>query len=200
MVIDYKLGKIYKIVNDLNDEIYIGSTVNTLSKRMANHRANSVKYPNIKLYKFVKDNGGWDHFKIILIEDYPCERKEQLLQREQYYKKIATLNNNNCYGFDWEREKRRHKKYRESNKDKLKVIMKEYYESNKDKIKDKKKEYYESNKDKLKDKMKEYYESNKDKIKDKKKEYYESNKDKIKDKMKEYYESNKDKIKGKSNN
>jgi len=148
MVIDYKKGKIYKIVNDINDEIYIGSTVNTLSKRMVNHRADSVKCPDRKLYKFVADNGGWQHFKIILIEDYPCERKEQLLQREQYYKKIATLNINNCYGYDWERDMRRHKIYRESNKDKIKEYDKKYRESNKDKIK----EYRESNKDKIKEK------------------------------------------------
>jgi len=130
-MIDYKKGKIYKIVNDLNDEIYVGSTVNTLSQRMAHHKYNFEKYPERKIYKFIRDIGGdWSHCKIILIEDYPCERKEQLLQREQYYKKIATLNDNNCYGLD----KKRYKKWYESNKDNIKEYKEKYYESNKDKI------------------------------------------------------------------
>ena len=35
----YANGKIYKIVNDVNDEIYVGSTVKQLSNRMAQHRS-----------------------------------------------------------------------------------------------------------------------------------------------------------------
>jgi len=131
MVIDYKKGKIYKIINDVNDDVYIGSTVNTLSKRMVNHKDDYKKYPDRKLYKFIRDNGGWDHFKIILIEDYPCERKEQLLQREQYYKKIATLNDRNCYGLDKKREKQTKKEY-----------DKEYRVLNKSNIVEKNKKYY----------------------------------------------------------
>jgi len=124
MVIDYKKEKVYKIVNDINDDVYVGSTVNTLSQRMAHHKYDFEKYPDRKIYKFIRDIGGdWSHCKIILIEDYPCERKEQLLQREQYYKKIATLNNYNCFGLD----KKRFKKYK-------KKYMDEYYESNKAKV------------------------------------------------------------------
>jgi len=131
-MIDYKKGKIYKIVNDLNDEIYVGSTVNTLSQRMAHHKYDFERYPDRKIYKFIRDIGGdWSHCKIILIEDYPCERKEQLLQREQYYKKIATLNNYNCFGFDKKRKKKYNKEYREANKDKIKEYKEKYYESNK---------------------------------------------------------------------
>jgi len=120
-MIDYKNGKIYKIVNDLNDDVYVGSTVNTLSQRMAHHKYDFERYPDRKIYKFIRNTGGdWSHYKIILIEDYPCDRKEQLLQREQYYKKIATLNNNNCFGFDKKRKKKYNKEYREANKDKIK--------------------------------------------------------------------------------
>ena len=35
---DYKNGKIYCIRNNINDDIYVGSTTQPLSKRMAWHR------------------------------------------------------------------------------------------------------------------------------------------------------------------
>jgi len=71
---------------------------------------------------------------------------------------------------------KRHKAYREKNKDKIAKIGKAYYEKNKDKIAKQKKAYYEKNKDKLKA----YREKNKDKIAKQKKAYYEKNKEKQK--------------------
>jgi len=157
MVVDYSKAKIYKIINDVNDEIYVGSTVLTLSQRMAHHKEKSVRYPDRKLYKFISNNGGWCHFKIILIEDYPCERRDQMVQREQYYKDFlkATLNDFNCYGLD---KNRRHdtviryrKQYNEINKEALKEYMEKYYESNKENIKQSRNQYYNSNIDKIKE-------------------------------------------------
>jgi len=141
MVIDYKKGKIYKIINDINDEIYVGSTVLTLAQRFGHHKEDSLKYQDRKIYKFVADNGGWSHFKIILIEDYPCDRKEQLLMREQYYKETlkATLNDKNCFGLDKERMEIYQKQFYQQHIDELKQQMKQYYTNNKDEIKQYKK-------------------------------------------------------------
>jgi predicted GIY-YIG superfamily endonuclease len=36
---DFNKGKIYKITNDYNDDIYIGSTCDTLNRRFSNHKA-----------------------------------------------------------------------------------------------------------------------------------------------------------------
>lgn len=38
MVVNYSKGKIYKIINNITDDIYIGSTVNSLSQRLSLHR------------------------------------------------------------------------------------------------------------------------------------------------------------------
>ena len=35
---DYSKGNIYKILNSIDDETYVGSTIKTLSQRMAQHR------------------------------------------------------------------------------------------------------------------------------------------------------------------
>jgi len=43
MKVDYSKGKIYKITNDFNDEIYVGSTCDTLVKRFSNHKKDSKK-------------------------------------------------------------------------------------------------------------------------------------------------------------
>ena len=74
----YQNGKIYKIVSDLTDKIYIGSTTQPLYKRHHQHIKSSNKYTSIELINL-------GHTRIELIEDFPCERKEQLNAREGYY-------------------------------------------------------------------------------------------------------------------
>ena len=83
---NYKNGRIYKICNNVNNLIYIGSTTLPLSKRMAVHRTYSKNkyYKDMKLYKYIHELG-IHNFSIILIENYPCCNKEQLLQRERFY-------------------------------------------------------------------------------------------------------------------
>ena len=82
----YNSGKIYKLVNDVNDQIYIGSTTTSLSQRFSGHKMDSKKHPNQRIYKHVAELGGWEHFKIVLIEEVgDCENKMQLGRRERYW-------------------------------------------------------------------------------------------------------------------
>lgn len=90
---DYSKAKIYKIVSDVDDEVYIGATCGSLAHRMSVHRATSRNKPERCLYAHVDALGGWQHFSIILVEDFPCERKEQLSARERYWvEEMSTLN------------------------------------------------------------------------------------------------------------
>jgi group I intron endonuclease len=104
-MVNYQNGKIYKIINDINDEIYIGSTTKLLCQRLTQHRSDSRKNINRKLFKFVRENGGWRNFRIILIEFHVCDTKAELLRREQYHIDLLrpTLNSNNASGWDIER-------------------------------------------------------------------------------------------------
>ncbi len=44
-MVNYSLGKIYKIVDNTNNNIYIGSTCEpTLARRLASHRTNYNNY------------------------------------------------------------------------------------------------------------------------------------------------------------
>ena len=95
---DYKNGRIYKIINDVNDEIYVGSTTQLLCKRMATHRNNTKLQPNRKLYNTM-NSLGIEHFKIILLENYPCNNREELNSREEHYRKLLnpSLNSYRCH-------------------------------------------------------------------------------------------------------
>ena len=56
---DFSKGKIYKITNDYNDDVYVGSTCDTLGRRFSSHKAKSkqVKSNSIKLYKLINEIG-----------------------------------------------------------------------------------------------------------------------------------------------
>lgn len=94
-------GRIYKIVNDINDKIYIGSTKCSLYQRLYQHKADSTKDRCKKYRLYIETESlGWHHFKIILIEEIEFQNRDQLHQREQYYIEILKpiLNKSNAFG------------------------------------------------------------------------------------------------------
>ena len=78
---DYQKGKVYRILQDNEKTVYIGSTTQELSARMGQHRKGLVNYPHLKLYKLMAEVGV-DRFTIELIVDCPCERREILTRAE----------------------------------------------------------------------------------------------------------------------
>jgi len=86
-MVNYKLGKIYKIMSNQTNQIYVGSTTKKhLSDRMYYHRAKfrnwldkkGCYYSSFELFEF-------PDVKIILIESYPCDNRDQLRMREQFH-------------------------------------------------------------------------------------------------------------------
>ena len=63
----YETCYVYKIINDIDDLIYIGSTADKLCKRMVAHRMNAKREntKNTKIYTHINLHG-IDNFKIIL--------------------------------------------------------------------------------------------------------------------------------------
>ena len=126
---------------------------------------------------------------IILIEDYPCDRKEQLLMRERHY--IETMECVNKYRPIISREElRQHcknfdKQYYENNKEELKRKSNENYQKNKEDRKEYNKNKAQEYRDKNKDYFKEYREKNKEELKRKQREIYQENKDEINRKQRE---------------
>jgi hypothetical protein len=52
----YENGKVYKLINLVDDQIYVGSTCLTLSKRMYGHRAAMKAHPNRTQYQHFANN------------------------------------------------------------------------------------------------------------------------------------------------
>lgn len=72
----YKDFVIY-IINHIDSlNCYIGSTKN-FKKRIFQHkkasRNRTKKIYHSRLYRFIRDNGGWDKFEIKILESYPCD-------------------------------------------------------------------------------------------------------------------------------
>ena len=91
----YQNGKIYKFWSSKTDEIYVGSTCQPLHKRMYKHRCCAMDY-NRTMFKVYREMNriGVDSFNIELIENYPCDSKDELNKREGYWVRElnATLN------------------------------------------------------------------------------------------------------------
>ena len=91
----YQNGKIYKIVDVGYNKTYYGSTCESLSQRMTRHRAKYTAYlkgniTNTRSFDLF-DEFGIENCKIELVENYPCNSKEELRRREGYY-----IKNNDC--------------------------------------------------------------------------------------------------------
>jgi predicted GIY-YIG superfamily endonuclease len=95
--IDYSKCVIYRIVcKDVNiKDCYVGQTTN-LTKRRGQHKSDCkhAYRGNAKVYKFIKENGGFDNWSVIEIEKYPCSSHDEAQKRERYWmeKYNATLN------------------------------------------------------------------------------------------------------------
>ena len=122
---DYFKTIIYKICckdTTIND-IYIGHTINFI-KRRTQHKLNCYnennKAYNRKNYQFIRNNGGWDNWSMIQIEEYNCNNKREAEMRERYWIETlnATLNCNNPYGMYTEKIEYQ-KKYAQDNKEQI---------------------------------------------------------------------------------
>jgi len=210
--INYQRTIIYKIVcNDLNiKDIYVGHTTDFVKRKYSHkercNNPNSKKY-NLKIYKIIRENDGWDNWSMIEIEKYPCNDKNEACSRERYWYEQLNSNLNTIRPMITKEEIKKekniyNKEYAEKNKIKISERMKKNYEKNKlnqdeNIIKNKKeylKNYYENNKEKLLINQKEYYEENKEKIKQIQKRYCEENDEKLKETQKKYREVNKEKL------
>jgi len=165
---DYQKAKIYRIISPSKNLVYYGSTVQTLSQRLTDH-LKKKKYNKGGQYTsyLVLD---CEDYKIELVEEYPCNNKEQLFKKEGEYIKANDCVNKYIAGrtdkewrddnreyllnYDRERAKKRDKQkekerkdtYRKNNPEKVKECQKKWDEQNKEKLKAKDKKYKETKK------------------------------------------------------
>jgi hypothetical protein len=137
----YENGKIYKLVNNEDDKIYVGSTCLPLSKRLYGHRADAKRRPDKASYKHLNEIG-WDNVQIVLIEEFACENKMELLKRERHFfdQLKPELNRNRPFiTAEEEAERKRDycKQYHNDHAEQLNLKKKEYSKDNKDALREK---------------------------------------------------------------
>lgn len=179
-------GKVYKIEDKESGEIYIGSTIMFMSKRIASHRSDCKRYDEGKRktkcssFNIIRRN----NFTVEVLHKLVCEDKKELhkLERETiekygdkcvnkmrrpmvtYEEKLKL--NLTCNLTDERKKKKAEtgRKYREANKEAIKEHKKAYHEANKEAIAERRKAYREANKEAIKERKKAYYEANKEAI------------------------------------
>ena len=186
----------YKIVpknKELNYN-YVGQTTNFINRKLQhkqqveNENYNKSHY---KLYKTIRQNGGWNEWEMIEIEKLNSKTRLESRMREQElieeYK--SNLNILNAYITEEERastKKTITEKYRENNKELLKEQTKQYKEEHKKIISEQMKKYRVENKEKIYEKNKEYRENNKEQHQEWQKAWREKNIETSKEKRKIY--------------
>lgn len=171
---DYSKCCVYKLCckDATIESIYIGSTTN-ITKRKCDHKArcsnpNDKEY-NVYKYQFIRDNGGWDNWDLVVIEEFSCNSKMQQHKMERNYieKLKPTLNKiipaNYQTGDVYNKQEYAKERYA-ANRDKIIEQQKEYNEANRDKIIEQNKTHYNNNKDKILEQRKSYYKNNKERL------------------------------------
>ena len=171
LLANYSNTVIYKIFckdSQIND-IYIGHSTNFYQRERI-HKSNcnniNAKGYNYKIYKIIRENGGWDNWDMIIIEKYKCNNVEEAKERERFWieKESSSMNitipnrskkeYQQIYSMIHKEElTEKAKQYRIKNKDKIK----EYVDANKEKIAFQKQDWYEEKKDYVLQKAKEHY-------------------------------------------
>ena len=138
--IDFSKTIIYKIVHKEdpdNHDTYVGHTTE-FTKRKSSHKRrcenpNNTKH-HLKVYQYIRENGGWDNFIMLEIEKYPCNDANEARAREQeWYTELKSKLNKIC----------------------PKRSYKEWYDENREEVQKKNKEWL--NKDDNRNKMLKYY-------------------------------------------
>ena len=170
VAMDYSKTHFYKIVckDPTVKEIYVGHTTNFVKRKYYHknicHNPNNREHNTYK-YRFIRDNGGWDNWEMVLIEREQCEDSIDAVKRERYYIEELQSSLNKSRPI--------------ISKDEETLYDKDYYQRNKEKFREKGKERHENKKEECSEYAKAYYKNNQPKLKQRSHERYESKKEEI---------------------
>jgi len=173
----YERGIIYKIVDSEEKEAYYGSTIQTLSTRMNEHRRDYKRWKKTGERRMVAsyhmfETYGMEHCSIVLVEEYPCNSRGELHRREGEY-----IRSNEC-----------------CNKQVAGRTLIEHYQDNKEKIREKHKEHYQKNREEALARNKRWREANKERMKELNKQWLEANRDKKNERERIRYKTKKEQV------
>ena len=160
---DYSKTVIYKIHHTNDDTlIYVGHTTDFV-QRKSMHKSNltniNSKNHTFNLYTKIRENGGWDMFRMVEIKKFPCNDSREAEEEEEEDKIIrelnATMNTRHSYRTSDDK-----KEYDKTYNKKYAPV---YYEKNKDKINERRRELFELYKETVNARRRELYRLKKEK-------------------------------------
>jgi len=156
-------GYIYKLCcNDVTvTDIYIGSTKNHYRRKNVHktscNKLNGSHY-NLYVYRFIRENGGWDNWSFIILDTVQYNQKHELHLKEREYIETlgATLNRNI--------PTRTQRQWKQEHKEEISEYQKQYYEDNRVRIAERAKQYAQLNKQAKAEYLKQYNQNNRERI------------------------------------
>lgn len=200
------------VLQCIDNYYYIGSTINHPRYRLNNHKKDSITFPDRNVYAHI-NTIGWENVKLQIVQQYPCDTKEELHQLEDEYIKeslgdMYCLNHIRACVSDKERRENvanyylanrekiieQHREYLEANKERVDAYHANYRIEHAAERAAYSRQYSAEHTDEVKARKREYYEEHKEEIIEKQKAYVEANKDDVERRKKEWAEKNKDHI------
>ena len=157
----YQSGKVYCLRNSVNDDVYVGSTIQDLARRLSKHFSDARRHPgNQRITSLISELGA-DKFSIELLESYPCESVQQLRRKEgEWVRRQGTLNTM--------LPGRTRAEYYTEHRDALTQKMREYYSEHREERSQKSFERRETHREEDRHSSRKYYHQNREAIREKK--------------------------------
>ena len=158
----YEKGQIYKVVDIGYNMCYIGSTCQSLSKRFYKHKEKYYQYTEGKadcnrIVNIIFDRYGIENCKIELLQDFPCQSRNELLRQEGEH-----IRNNDCVNKIV--SGRTNEEWRKDNYEHYINQKRQNWNETKDEQNRKKREFAKNNPDIIKQRSQDNYEKFKDKL------------------------------------
>jgi len=141
--IDYSKTIIYKIVckNISITDLYIGHTTNFINRKR-NHKNTcsneKLRNYNLKVYKTIRENGGWENWTMLEIEKFSCKDSNEASARERFwYEQFNSSLNMNSPFRTVEEISTYSKTFYDKNPNKKKEYNAKYYKKHAERIKQK---------------------------------------------------------------
>lgn len=138
MITAYKIASTVQEAGWGENDVYVGSTSQKLTSRLATHRYNAKNYVDVEkpLYEIMRKYGV-DNFFIIEVKKRQCHSFEEQLQLEREVYDFFSPKWNRCRPCITEEERKAYaQEYRDSHKSERKVYHEKYYSKNRDKVLD----------------------------------------------------------------
>ena len=163
---DYSKTHFYKIIcKDTSiKDIYVGHTTDFKTRKGCHKRVcpnpNDINY-NLPVYKFIRDNNGWNNFDMIWLETNNYENSMEARKRERELIEELNASLNQARPYTSVEEKKIYKQeWARNNEESVREYKHNWHIDNRNRLSEIKRQKYQDNREEQLAKCKKYYEDN----------------------------------------